>query len=126
MSDSVDRFDRAMGALVGVPDVLQTKPAPIRVATPMIGNAMTFIVQTFRQREEGATDDAPATIKETIFLEYSDAETNHRIVIPPEVVRAIHRQHDSLASRARTRAAKAVAEERRALGLKPGFMKSKA
>jgi hypothetical protein len=120
-----DRFNRAIGALVGIPDVISCKPTTIRATVPLAGEAQTFIIQTFRQRQAGATPEEPGTTDETVFLEYVDEAGSIRIVIPPPVVRAILRQHDSLAARARSKAAKTVAEERAAMGIKPGFMKSR-
>lgn len=119
MSDQpVDKFDRALGALVGIPDVIHTAPTTVRATTPIVGSAQTFIVQTFRQRDEDKSGD-------TVFLEYVDERGTVRIVIPPAVTKVIARQRDALTDRARSKAAKAVAEDRKARGIKPGFMKGK-
>jgi hypothetical protein len=112
---SDNKFDRALGALDGIPDVIHTAPTTVRSVTPMIGAAQTFIVQTFRQRESG----------DTVFLEYVDEGGTVRIVVPPAVTKVIARQRDSLTDRARSKAAKAVAEDRKARGIKPAFMKTK-
>jgi hypothetical protein len=110
-----DRFDRAISSLVGLRDVLNTPPATIRNTSPLAGGAQTFIVQTFRQRESG----------DTVFLEYVDDRGSTRIVIPPTVTKTIARQRDALTDRARRKAAKAAAEDRKARGIRPGFLKSK-
>lgn len=117
-----DSFDRALGSLDGLPDVLKTAPTTIRVVTPMVGNAQTFIVQTFRQRDPG---DESAPSEFTVFVEWVNENGTVRIVLPPKVTKLIARQRDALFGRARKRSAKAVAEDRKARGIKPGFMKSK-
>lgn len=97
----------------GLPDVAQTKPTVLRcIPTFGIGSHL-YTVQTFRQREQG----------DTVFLEHvSDAGTT-RLVIPPSVVDAIVRQRDALTTKVRSRAGKLNAENRKARGEKPGFMK---
>ena len=114
-SNRNDRFDRAIGALVGLPDVLQTAPSTVRAVSPIVGAASTFIVQTFRQRESG----------DTVFLEYVDDAGSTRIVIPPSVTKVIFRQRDSLSKRARSKATQATADDRKARGIVPGFMLKK-
>jgi hypothetical protein len=52
-----DLFDRRMGSLHGLPDVAHTRPATVRVITPLLGNSETFIVQTYRQAEQGELVD---------------------------------------------------------------------
>lgn len=120
-----NRFDRTLGSLIGIPGVLSSAPATVRAATPMTGEAQTFIVQTFRRREESDGENAPPS-QEFVFLEYVDDAGSTRIVIPPNVVRVILRQHDSLTTRARKRGAVAAAADRKARGILPGFMKHKA
>lgn len=112
------KFDRAIGALDGLPGVIKTAPTTVRDVTPMTGDAQTFIVQTFRQR-----DDDGGSTRETVFLEHVDENGTTRIAIPPKVVRTILRQHEALAARARSRSAKASAEDRKARGIQPGFMR---
>lgn len=112
---TVDKFDRLMGALVGLPDVTKSKPSTIVTSSPLIGEAQTFIVQTFRQREVG----------DTIFLQYMDAEGSKRIAIPPEAADAIARQRDALTTKVRKRIGKQQAAERKARGEVPAFLKVK-
>ncbi len=112
------KFDRALGALVGIPDVIHTAPTTIRSTTPIVGGAQTFIVQTYRQRDGEKSGD-------TVFLEYVDESGTVRLVIPPSVTACISRQRDSLTARSRSKAAKAAAEDRKARGIKPGFMSRK-
>lgn len=114
-------FDRRLGALFGLPDVLSTQPTTIQVAQPLKGDAQTFIVQTYRMKDgqKGKSGD-------TVFLQYVDAEGSVRIVLPPEVTAVIARQRDSLTSQSRRRGAKAAADDRKARGIEPGFMKRRA
>lgn len=111
----VDKYDRAYGAMKGLPDVTWTAPATRRVAMPIIGATQTFIVQTARQREIG----------DTIYLEYVDETGAVRIVIPPVVANAIAAQRDALTTKVRKKAAKAQAAERKARGEVPAFLKVK-
>jgi len=125
MADSNDRqvgiFDRALGMLDGLTGVTRTSPTTKVVTTPIIGQAATYIVQTFRQRDE---NDEQARSRDTIFLQYLDGTTSYRIVIPAEVADVIARQRDALGTKSRKRAAKRVAEERKAAGIRPAFLKA--
>lgn len=112
---TVDKFDRMMGALTGLPDVTHTKPSTIVAVNPMIGATQTFIIQTFRQREVG----------DTVFLQYVDDEGRIRLTIPPQAVEAIIRQHDALTTKVRRKTAKEQARQRKARGEKPAFLKGK-
>ena len=109
-----DTFDRILGALHGVPDVVSTRETTLRVVVPMIGAAQTFILQTFRQREIG----------DTIFLEVVSNETTTRLAIPPAVADAIARQRDALTDKSRSKAAKIKADDRMKRGELPGFMRT--
>jgi hypothetical protein len=115
-------FDRKLGALFGIPDVLATTPATITSARPMVGDAQTFIVQTYRVRDAG--DGEKARSGDTVFLQYVDGAGSVRIVLPPEVTACIARQRDSLTTRSRKRGAKAAADDRKARGIRPAFLKS--
>lgn len=111
-----DNFDRLIGALHGLPDVVSTKPTTIRTLSPLIGASQTFIVQTYRQREQG----------DTIFVECVTADGSFRLAIPPAVSEAIARQRDALSAKTRSKAAKAVAAERKERGEVPAFLNKKA
>jgi hypothetical protein len=119
-----NRFDRTLGSLIGVPGVLKTAPTTVRAATPMTGEAQTFIVQTFRRKEIGENGDGGRS-EEFVVIEYVDDAGSIRIVIPPNVVNVILRQHDALTGRSRKQAAQASAEDRKARGIVPGFMRGK-
>jgi hypothetical protein len=112
---TVDKFDRMMGALANLPDVTHTKPSTVAVVSPLIGEAQTFIIQTYRQREVG----------DTIFLQYVDAEKSVRIAIPPAAADAIARQRDALTTKVRKKVAKDQAAARKARGERPAFLKGK-
>jgi hypothetical protein len=119
-----NKFDRALGALVGIPDVMHTAPTTIRATSPLIGESQTFIIQTYRQKEISANGEREAS-GDTVFIEYIDESGAVRIVIPPKVVNVIIRQHDALTARSRQRAAKASAADRKARGIRPAFLKKK-
>jgi hypothetical protein len=110
-----DKFDRMLGGLHNLPDVISTKPSTVVAVLPLIGQAQTYIIQTLRQREKG----------DTIFVQYVDDQGSVRLVIPPAAAEAIARQRDSLTTKARKRAAQEQAQARKARGEVPGFMKKR-
>jgi len=112
---TLNHFDTLLGKLDGLPDVVKTKAAVQRVI-PVFGiGTHLYTVQTFRQRDEG----------DTVFLEHVDANGTTRLVIPAEITEIIARQRQALTDKSRSRAAKQTAADRKAAGLKPGFMKGK-
>jgi hypothetical protein len=78
------------------------------------GNTESWVLRTLRVDGE-----------ETIFLQRNTAEGGTRIVLPPDVVAAITRQHDGINDAMRKRGARKAAATRKALGLTPGFLKEK-
>ena len=111
----MNNFNRILGGLHGLPDIVSTKASVLRVVSPFgIGTHM-YVVQSFRQREQG----------DTIFLEHVSENGTTRLVIPAAVADTISRQREMLNSKTRSKAMKIVAEERKAKGLKPGFMNKK-
>jgi hypothetical protein len=106
-----DLFDRTIRALDGLPDVVKTKPSTVRALTPVLGLSQTFIVQTYRQRDQG----------DSIFVEYIGAEGSLRLALPPVVADTIARQRDVLTDKSRCKAAKAAAADRKARGIVPSF-----
>lgn len=108
-------FDRAIGSLDGLPDVVKAKATTMRVIPTFGLGSHTYIVQTYRQKEIG----------DTIFLEVTSANGNDRIVIPPDVADCIARQREQLNFKSRSKAGKARAEDMKARGIQPGFMKNK-
>jgi hypothetical protein len=115
MADTVPVFDRLMGALHGLPDVVSSKPSTIRTMLPVIGASQVYIVQTYRQREAG----------DTVFVESVSSEGTYRIALPPAVADAIARQREALTTKARSKAGKTAAADRKARGELPGFMRKK-
>lgn len=112
-NNTINNFDRMLGALHGLPDVTNTKPSPLRVVPSFGVGTHLYIVQTFRQRDLG----------DTIFLEHVCDGQTVRIVLPPQVSAAIARQRDQLTGKVRSKAAKRVAQDRKDRGEQPGFMK---
>jgi hypothetical protein len=112
---TIDKFDRMMGALDKLPDVTQGKPSTVMTVSPLIGEAQTFIIRTYRQREVG----------DTIFLQYVDGDGSIRLVIPPAAADVIARQRDSLGTKVRKKVAREQAQARKARGELPAFLKGK-
>ena len=112
----VDAFDRTIGLLHGLPDVTEVKTSVTRVVPPFgVGGTQLYVVQTYRQKEQG----------DTIFLEHVSETGTVRLVIPPQVSAVIARQREQLTAKSRSKAAKAVAQERKERGEIPAFLKSK-
>lgn len=118
---TISDFDRMMGALDGLPDVVTTKPSTIQVTT-IIGVSNAYIVQTFRQRDGQGKE---AKTRDTIFLQIVSHEGTIRVALPNEVSEVIRRQNDSLGTKTRRKVAKRLAQERKDRGEVPGFMKNK-
>ena len=94
-----DRFDRVLGSIEGLPDVRKSKPSTTLSVMPLLGNAVTHVVQTYRSPDFGFL----------VFLQIVDAEGRSRILLPDKVCQAIYRQRAAVldtstpASRARKR-----------------------
>lgn len=115
IKNSLNYFDRAIGSLEGLPDVVKTKATTLRVI-PFFGlGSHTYIIATYRQKDIG----------DTVFLEVASEGSIVRIVIPPAVAETIARHRDQLSTKSRSRAGKRVAEDLAARGIKPGFMRGK-
>jgi hypothetical protein len=109
-----DEYDRQLGALHGLPDVIRSAVSTVRHVPPLgVGGTQMFAVQTYRQRERG----------DMIFLEISGAQGMVRVVLPPPVANVIARQRDALIKKSRSKAARAVAEDRAARGEQPAFLR---
>lgn len=105
MSGLGDEFDRRKRALTGLPDVVSVPQSNVDVQTPVLNLTQTWIVQTYRHKEEG----------DTIFLQYiAGGGESMRIVIPPAVAERIARQYDTLTGKNRRKGAAQAAETRRA------------
>lgn len=108
-------FDRAIGSLHGLPDVVSTKASTLRVVPPFGVGSHLYAVQTFRQREIG----------DTIFIEHVSDNGTERLVIPAAVADVISRQRDQLTTKVRSRAGKRTAENMKERGIQPGFLRKK-
>jgi hypothetical protein len=124
---TIDKFDRMMGALANLPDVSQSKPSTVVAMSPLIGEAQTFIVQTFRQteRDQNSKGEEVTRSKDTVFMQYVDGEGRIRLVIPHQAIDAIIRQRDALTTKIRKRIGKQQAQARKARGETPAFLKMK-
>jgi hypothetical protein len=111
--NTVSKYDRVRGGLEGV--ALFTKPSTVKNVQIITGKTETFVVETSRHEELG----------DTIFIECMDDLGVTRLALPPRVAAAIASQRDSLTTRRRSRAAKALAQARKDRGELPGFMKGR-
>ncbi len=66
-----DVFDRTIRSMNGLPDVITTKATTVRSLSSVLELSQTFIVQTYRQKDEG----------DTIFIEYIGAEGSFTLFI---------------------------------------------
>jgi hypothetical protein len=108
-------FDRILRSLEGRADVIRHGGSTVRHLTPVTDFSQTWIVRTYRAKDEG----------DHVFLEYIGTEGSVRIALPPAVAQAIARQRDALTDISRSRAAKAEAARRKAAGIEPGFKKKR-
>src|SRR5262245_57162647 len=106
-------YDRAIGMLHDLPDVVKTKPAIKRVVPLLgVGGVKTFVVQSIRQANQG----------DTLFLEIAGTEYGYlKLVLPAAILETIVRQQDTLTALLRRKLARQAAADRKAQGLKPGF-----
>lgn len=104
-----DVFDRTIRLLSGLPNVISTKATTVRSLSSVLELSQTFIVQTYRQRDEGDIG----------------VEGSLRLALPPVVSDVIARQRDALTDKSRSKAAKANAMDRKARWIEPGFKKGK-
>ena len=110
-----DIFDRTIRSMNGLPDVINTKATTVRSLSSVLELSQTFIVQTYRQRDEG----------DTIYIEYIGVEGSLRLALPPAVSDVIARQRDAITGKSRSKAAKANAMDRKARGIAQGFKKDR-
>ena len=110
---TISKYDRIRGGMQGV--ALFTKPSTIKNVQNITGESETFVIETCRHAEMG----------DFIFVEMVDKAGVIRVALPPKAADAIASQRDSLSSRRRSIASKAVAKARKDRGELPGFMKNK-
>lgn len=106
-----DPFDRLLSRMIGLPNGAHTQPAVVQ-AIDFYGNATSYMIQTVRT-DEGVT----------AFVTQVNAQGSERYILPQHVLNALDRQRASITTKLRRRHGKRVAEERKAAGHQPGFMK---
>lgn len=108
-----DAFDKLLSRIVGLPNGAHTQPS-VTQSIDFYGNVTSFMIQTVKT-DEGAT----------AFVTQVNSQGSVRYILPPGVLATIDRQRDSLTTQLRRRNGRRIAEERKAAGLKPGFMNGK-
>ena len=108
-----DPFDGVLASMIGLPNGAHTQPTVIQ-ATDFYGNTTSYMIQTARTEEGIAA-----------FVTQVSAQGSVRYILPQNVLLAIDRQRAAISTKIRRRIGKRIAEERKAAGLLPGFMKKK-
>lgn len=108
-----DPFDKLLYRLMGLPNGAHTAPSVIQ-SIDFYGNVTSYMVQTVRT-EQGAT----------AFVTQVNAQGSQRYMLPQAILAVIDRQRESITTQLRRRHGRRIAEERKAQGLEPGFMKGK-
>lgn len=90
-----DVYDRVIGSIDGIPGSRKSKPSTVTSVEPMLGDAQTYVVQTY-STEEGNFG----------FVQMIDRQGGQRFVLPPKAMAAIYRQRDALVKAGRVRRAK--------------------
>lgn len=109
-----DDFDKIVGTLTGLQDVLKTAPTTIQVETPFLGNVEQFTIQTWRP------EDGDVLLLTHVKGGQAGAQAN-RLVIPAKVIDTIIRQREALTTRGRKLRGKQAANARKAAGQPWGF-----
>lgn len=109
---TTDPFDRLLFRLIGLPGGAHTAPSVVQ-ATDFYGVTTQFIIQTVRNPDGGAT----------AFVTHVSASGSVRFVVPQNVLAAIDRQRAAITTKLRRTHGKRIAEERKAAGIAPGFLK---
>ena len=112
-SRTSDPFDRLLSGLVGLPNGAHTQPAVVQ-DIDFYGVTTSYMIQSVRT-ENGVT----------AFITQVNAQGSSRTILPPAVLAVIDRQRSSITTKLRRRHGKRIAEERKAKGLQPGFMKKR-
>jgi len=106
-----DEFDKMLDSLIGLPNGAHTKLTAVQYRD-FYGHTTIYNIQSVKT-EEGVTT----------FVWQADAEETVRYILPTKVLASIDRQRASLTKQVRSRHGKRIAEERKAQGLQPGFLK---
>ena len=108
-----DSFDNLLSRMIGLPNGAHTQPAVVQ-SIDFYGNATSFMIQTVRT-DEGVTS----------FVTQVNAQGSVRTILPQNVLAAIDRQRAAITTKIRRRHGRRLAEERKAAGIEPGFLKKK-
>jgi predicted phage gp36 major capsid-like protein len=108
-----DPFDKMLSRLIGLPNGAHIKPVVVQ-AIDFYGNSTTYVVQTVRTDEDV-----------TAFVTQVNAQGSARYILPQSVLTVLDRQRTAITTKIRRRHGRRIAEERKAAGIKPGFMKRK-
>jgi len=108
-----DQYDALLSRLTGLPNGASTQPTVVQ-SIDFYGNTTSFMIQTVRT-EEGST----------AFVTQVNAQGSARYILPPHVLATLDRQRDALSLKIRRRHGRRIAEERKAAGLEPGFLRKK-
>lgn len=106
-----DQFDQMLARLVGLPGGAHTQPTVVQDAD-FYGKVTSWMVQTVKH--DGG---------ETVFLTCVNGDGSARYVLPPRVLAAIDRQRAAALTKVRRRHGQRIAEERRARGEAPAFLR---
>jgi hypothetical protein len=108
-----DPFDKLLSSMVGLPNGAHCAPAVVQ-AIDFYGHTTSFMIQTVR------TDEGVIA-----FVTQVNAQGSQRYILPQHVLQTIDRQRDSISTQIRRRHGRRIAEERKAAGKLPGFMKKR-
>jgi hypothetical protein len=108
-----DPYDRLLSSMIGLPNGAHTQPSVVQ-HIDFYGNATSYMLQTVRS-DEGVV----------AFITQVTAHGSVRYMLPQSVLAVIDRQRDSVTTQIRRRHGRRIAEERKAAGIVPGFMKAK-
>jgi hypothetical protein len=108
-----DEFDRLLSRLVGLPNGAHSAPTVVQ-SMDFYGNTTSYMIQTVRT-DEGVT----------AFVTQVNANGSARFILPHAVLATIDRQRTAITHKVRSRHGKRIAEERKAAGIAPGFLKAK-
>jgi hypothetical protein len=109
-----DPFDKLLSTMIGMPNGANTSPTVVQ-AIDFYGNTTSYMVQSVRTEEQGVI----------AFITLVNSQGSQRWVLPQSVLAVLDRQRDSMSTQIRRRHGRRIAEERKAAGLEPGFMKHK-
>ena len=106
-----DAFDLLLSSMIGLPNGAHTQPTVVQ-AMDFYGNVTSYMIQTVRT-EEGVT----------AFVTQVNAQGSVRYILPLAVLSVIDRQRGAITTKLRRRHGRRLAEERKAAGIQPAFMK---